>query len=66
FYGGSPQFLLITADELTEVPRYLEKTDAYAVVPRGNMAYLMISSGDILGKKLSPVSSSKRVDVKKW
>ena len=66
FYGGSPQFLLITADSLSSCPEYLEETDAYAAVPGGNLAYLSISPGEVLGKKLSPAFSSKRVDGKKW
>lgn len=66
FYGEDPQFLLITASSLKEKPEFLMQNDAYAVVPAGNEAYLSIHPGEVLGKKLSPVFSSKRVDGKKW
>jgi len=62
-YGGTIEFVLVTASELSSSVVY---DGASCIVSQGNLAYMNVHQGEVLSKKLSPAPSTKRVDGKKW
>ncbi|MDR3102285.1 MAG: hypothetical protein LBU24_03515 [Methanocalculaceae archaeon] len=66
-YGDPVEFLLV----LPAAPpkrglRCLAKEDSYAVVPNGYASYLLVHPGEVLKRKLSPSTSTKRVNGNNW
>jgi len=65
-YGDPVEFLMVLAAAPPSGVRCLEGSDAYAVVTGGVRSYEMVHPGEVMKRKLSPATSTKRVNGRDW